>query len=102
MIQFTTPTLHLVVEGADLTAHEVYVTVSQGGRELTISDGEVTLEGDDTHVRCPLTQEQTGGMRHGKARVQINWVDQSGHRSATTIGEIEVGDNLLQRVVAYA
>lgn len=99
MIQYTTPTLHLIVEGADLTEHEVYVTISQGGREVTITDGEVTLDGEDTHIRVPLTQLQTGAMRHGKAKVQVNWTDQSGHRDATTIADVEVTDNLMKRVV---
>lgn len=104
MIQFTTPTLHLVVRGVDLTPHEVYVTIEQAGRELDIRDGTVTYdEGGDgaTHIRVALTQTQTGAMRKGKAKVQVNWVDQTGKRNATIIREVDVLTNLLRRVVEY-
>lgn len=99
MIQYTTPTLHLVVEGADITQHTVYVTIRQGVREVTLTDVELTLEGEDTHIRASLTQQQTGGLRKGDAEVQVNWVDQSQHRAATTVGKIAVTENLLARVV---
>ena len=104
MIQYTTPTLHLVVAGVDLTPHEVYVTIEQAGHELTVSDGSVTYdEGGDgsTHIRVALTQEQTGAMRKGKAKVQVNWVDQVGKRNATIVKETEVLTNLLDRVVEH-
>lgn len=101
MIQYTTPTLHLVVEDVDITEQEVYVTIRQGRHETTISDVELTLEEEDTHIRVPMTQEQTGNMRRGDAEVQVNWLDQAGHRSATTIGKIAIAENLLARVVEH-
>lgn len=99
MIQYTTPTLHLVVEGIDLTGQHVYVTLTQYSRKLTFDDPTVEFDDKDTHIHVALTQEQTGTLHRGSARVQVNWVDQAGNRDATTIREVSVGENLLAQVV---
>ncbi len=104
MIQYTTTTLHLMVRGVDLTPYEVHVTIEQGNKEYDLTDGVVTYdEGDDgaTHIRVALSQAQTGSLRKGKCKVQVNWIDQSGNRNATVIKETEVLANLLDRVVEH-
>jgi hypothetical protein len=100
MRRYTTPTLSLRVRGADLTDCDVWVSIEQG--QLSIDRRcECTLDGDDTAIELELTQEQTGALRKGSARVQVNWIDEQGHRNATTIKEVDVLSNLLDRVVDY-
>ena len=103
MIQYTTPTLPLEVKGVDLTPYEVYVSIAQSRHELELHDVEVTYDSESkvTTILVALTQEQTGSLRPGKAKVQVNWVDQVGKRNATTIREVDVLSNLLDRVVEY-
>lgn len=99
MIRYTTPTITLTVEGVDLTEQEVYVTLCQRNRTLTIEQPAMALEGEDTVITVPLTQVQTGGLAEGTTSVQVNWLDGQGHRDATEIGTLEVGRNLLAEVV---
>lgn len=101
MRRYTTPTIELTVEGHDLTASDVYVTMRQQGRELTVEDADVTLDGGDTVITFSLTQEQSATFREGRARVEVNWVDADGFRNATSIGELAVTPNLLNRVVEH-
>ena len=101
MRRYTTPTLSLVVEGVDLTGMHVYVTISQGRTELTLTNVTTSFESSNTVISIALTQEQTERFRVGEAQVQVNWVGGDGHRNATTIGRMQVDDNLLRRVVEY-
>lgn len=101
MRRYTTPTLELVVRGADLTSFDVWASITQGPLRIDATDLDVTCDGTDTTILVPLTQEQTGSLRKGSARVQVNWIDEQGHRDATTIREVDVAGNLLERVIAY-
>ena len=103
MIQYTTPALPLKVRGVDLTPYEVYVTIEQSRREIELRDVEVTYDAveDATTILVSLTQEQTGSLRKGKAKVQVNWIGAGDHRDATTQKEVCVLDNLMKRVVPY-
>ena len=101
MRRFTTPTLSLVVEGVDITGMDVYVTISQGSTELTVTNAPMEFDGEGTAIALALTQEQTERFRVGEAKVQVNWVGGDGMRNATTIGRLQVDDNLLRRVVEH-
>ena len=70
---------------------------------MEIRDVEVTYDGTGnvTTILASLTQEQTGSLRPGKAKVQVNWVGIGSFRDATTIREVDVLSNLLDRVVEY-
>lgn len=102
MRRYTTPTMELVVQGIDLTASDVYVTMRQQGRELTIENADVALDGEDTIITFSLTQEQSATFREGRARLQVNWLDADGRRNATNIAAVEVAGNLLERTVGDA
>ena len=101
MRRFTTPTVELTVEGVDLTDSDVYVTIWQKGRELTVEDADVTLDGEGTVIAFALTQEQSATFHAGSAKVQVNWIGTDGHRNATTIEEMSVTQNLLNRVIEH-
>ena len=101
MRRYTTPTIELTVEGHDLTASDVYVTMRQQGRELTIEDADVALDGEDTVITFALTQEQSATFREGRAKVEVNWVDADGFRNATAIEEMSVTPNLLNQVIEH-
>lgn len=100
MRRYTTPTIELTVHGADLTGCECWVSIIQGKAKIEIQ-ATPTLDGEDTTLTVQLTQEQTGMLSRGSARVQVNWIDEGGHRNATTIREVEVSGNLLERVIEY-
>lgn len=103
MIQYTTPTIRLTVEGVDITAYRVYVTLKQGAKTLTITDVDTSPSDGDTQILLPLSQVQTGGFSGGDLDVQVNWWDSlSQTRNATTIGKLRVQPNLLRMVVGNA
>ena len=99
MRRYTTPTLELVVEGVDLTAMSVWVTIEQHRRKVTIDQPDTDCDGEDTTILVPLSQEQTSAMKVGSARVQVNWTDGHGYRNATEIATVDVEENLLQEVL---
>lgn len=105
MIAWTTPTLEILLQGIDLTEHELTVTIAQdsqyGSVRIDIGDPEVTLEGGSTLVTVTLTQEQTGRLAQGKARIQVNAIDSSGTRLCSDEAEVTVGRNLLDHAISY-
>lgn len=108
MINYTTPTIRLTVEGADLTGMDVYVSIEQRQTKLTKTNADLTIstetvgEQTNTALAATLTQEETAAFDFGKsALVQVNWISPQGVRSATEIDKINVMRNLLDEVVEY-
>lgn len=97
MRRYTTPTHTLTVEGADLTGASIWVTYEgSAGNTFTVTDMDVTLDGEDTVLEITLTEEQTASLATGKARVQVNWTN-GGRRAATVIRTVKVTENLLEK-----
>ena len=108
MINYTTPTISLTVEGVDLSGMDVYVSLEQGSKELTktgdalIIEPIVGTETTDTSINFTLTQEESASFDFGKSvSVQVNWISSVGVRDATEIKTIPVMRNLLDKVVEY-
>ena len=104
MIRGTTPEYTLTVEGFDLTDQTVFVTVSQGVAAVTKtgSDISVVYDGENSDIMFSLTQQDTLSLKPGKASVQVRFIDAGGVAQATDIAELDVGQVLLERVIAYA
>lgn len=98
-IRYTTPTEHLVIKGVDLSACDVMVSMSQGGRQLDLVADDVTYDGSDTHIYLRLSQAQTSIFFKGSVRVQVNWISPDGRRDATLEAVIPWHGNLLDKVV---
>lgn len=107
MIRYTTPILPLEVEGVDLTDNEdVYVTLEQGGLELTKSGSDLTVQYDPqteiSTITFSLTQEESSAFNINKAvAIQVNFINASGVRDATNIATLPVLRNLLDKVISY-
>lgn len=108
MINYTTPTISLTVEGVDLSGMDTYVSLEQGNKELTKTGDDLIIEpivGEettDTAITFTLTQEESAFYDFGKSvSVQVNWISSAGVRDATEIKTIPVMRNLLDKVVAY-
>ena len=108
MINYTTPTITLIVEGVDLTGKDIYATFEQGCQKLTKkgSDIEITTEvvqeRTDTVLTMTLTQEESAAFDFNRnASVQVNWISAGGVRGATEIKGIGVMRNLLDEVINY-
>ena len=108
MINYTTPTISLTVEEADLSGQDVYVTLEQGNLKLTktgndlIIDTETVQQITNTSITFSLTQEESAAFNFGKSvSIQVNWINSSGVRDATEIKTIPVMRNLLDEVIAY-
>lgn len=104
MIKYTTPTISLIVEGVDITAHDIYVTLEQGTTELikTGSDLIVSTDDGDTSIIFTLTQEESAMFDYNnRAAIQVNWITSTGVRCATEIKSIGVLRNLLDKVIGY-
>ena len=102
MIQYTTPTAQLVVEGVDITGCDVWVSWQQGQRELDMLADTVEYDGKDTTITVTLTQLQTAKFHKGKVRVQVNWVTVDNYRDATEQKDVDWYGNLLEHEVSYA
>lgn len=108
MIRGTTPTFRLTVNGVeDLSpAEHVYVTIEQGPVRLTLTGDE--LEVEENVISCYLTQEKSLQLvERAKAKIQVNWTyapDSSGivKRAATVVKEINIGEQLLKKVLPDA
>lgn len=101
IIRFTTPEISLLVKKVDITQKDVYVTISQGTSDLTLTGSDLTLTAMEggTLVECTLTQEQAGELNiNGPAQIQVNWMD-GGKRRATAIAKDRVLENLLDEVI---
>ena len=102
MRQYTTPTLTLTVEGVDLTAaDDVYVTISDRDRDVTVTNDSptVTTDGTDSTVEITLTQEETAMFpANERSGIEVNWM-KNGARFATEIAYINVRENLLKVVL---
>lgn len=100
MIRATTPTFILTLDddsGVDLqTAEKVFFTISQ--RSVTITK-EVTPTGALT-VEVTLTQTETLQLVEGApTKIQLNWIDANGRRTATEVESITVDEQLLKEVI---
>jgi len=108
MINYTTPTITLTVEGVDLSSTDVYVTLEQGSHELNKSGAALTVTTEthdqitDTNITFTLSQLESASFRFNMAvSVQVNWIDAAGTRLATEIKTVPVMRNLLDRVINY-
>ena len=108
MINYTTPSISLVVESVDLTGNDVYVTLEQGSHELTKTGSDLIITTDthgqqtDTEIVFTLSQTESAAFNFGKSvSVQVNWINASGVRDATEIKTIGVMRNLLDEVIEY-
>ena len=108
MINFTTPTITLIVEGIDISNLDVYVTIQQGCYEMTKRGPDLVVtpvQNDnvtDTSIVFTLSQEESASfMFNHSAAIQVNWISQQGVRGATEIKGIPVLRNLLDEVISY-
>lgn len=106
MINYTTPTIILTIEGVDLTGQDIYVTIEQGKTELTKHGSDLTVTTEtvqqvtNTIVEFTLTQLESAAFCFNKgASIQVNWISSTGVRGATEIKNIRVMRNLLDEVI---
>ena len=107
MINYTTPTISLVVEGVTLEG-DIYVTLEQGRIELTKTGEDLTVTNTthdqvtDTNISFMLSQTESAQFKFNMAcNVQVNWITASGIRRATEIKSVPVMRNLLDEVIEY-
>ena len=105
MINYTTPSIPLLVKGIDLTdGYDVYVTLEQENIELTKSGQDISMvkKTNDTEVTIVLTQEESAMFRwNASVMIQVNFIDSAGVRDATNPVTISVMRNLLDKVIEY-
>ena len=97
----TTPTITCKITGADLSGSNIYITIQQGGTEITILNPTVETTEDGCIMVITLTQEQTLRLKKGVADIQIRWVDPNGTALATNVAQITVEKILRDGVIEY-
>ncbi len=99
----TTPQVSLVVYGHDLTGCTIYATIRQGNNIITKTGNALTVEvvGNDTDVVFGLTQQDTLGLKNGRASAQIRWINSDGVALATDISDIQIDGILLEGEISY-
>lgn len=101
MIERTTPTLAIEIEGMDLTGCDVHVTFKKPGMSVTVVNPELVRVTDTCHVALvPLTQEQTANLT-GQVQVQANIIDASGFRAATNKKWHTISANLIREELTH-
>ena len=102
MRRYTTPTIPVRIEGADLTGCDVYMTFRQGRTQVDIGPmSDLAIDGTTATFEVTLTQEQSALFKPRDISVEINVIDPSGFRDATAIKTIRADSNLLERVIAH-
>lgn len=108
MINYTTPTISLTVEGIDLSGMDTYVSLEQGAKKLTKTGADLIIEpviGEettDTSIILTLSQAESASFDFGRnVSIQVNWISSSGARDATELKTIPVMRNLLDEVIEY-
>lgn len=106
MINYTTPSITLEVEGVDLTSRDTYVTIVQGSIELTKKGTDLTINYDSqkdiSTIVFSLTQKESASFQFARsAQLQVNFINASGVRDATNIASIDVLKNLLDEEISY-
>ena len=91
--QWTTPDLRVELDKAGVLENvsELKATVTQGAVQLVYRLADVTLEEDALVIH--FSQEDTGRLKHGKARLQVNVKYSDGKRDATSEGTLYIFDN---------
>ena len=97
MINYTTPTIVLTVEGVDLTDMDVYVTLEQGAHELTKTGEDLVVQ--EKTIGVYLTQDETLSLPNGYTYIQINWTYDGSKRMCSNLIPIKTNYNLLDRAV---
>lgn len=104
MIAWTTPTFPILIKGIETSnEYDVYITISQGPRKVTLQPSTVVQTSDGVQVEVTLAQVQSGIFKPGReALVQANVVDSSGYRAASNLVPVMVGLNLIEEVLQDA
>lgn len=97
----TTPTLTCTIDGADLTDSHVYMTIQQGGTEITIENPEIETTETGCKITVTLTQEQTLKLKAGVIDIQFRWITSDGTALATDVQQVEVYKILKQGAISY-
>lgn len=101
-IRYTTDVMTITLRGIDLTGYRVLVTVSQGSAStVTITNPTRSVSDGDTTLYVSMTQQQSGNLRAGRAKMQVNWINSAGDRGATDVIDVVVGENLVPEVISY-
>jgi len=95
----TTPTFQLQFgNDIDLSrATAVYVSIRSGGRTITKSGTDLTVE--EHSISVYLTQNECFQLRVGDAEIQANWLTPSGKRVASEKATYPITENLLNEVI---
>lgn len=104
MRRWTTPKIPLRLRKVEtLATDHLFVTISQGYRQLTIESGSDQLEVDaEEHlVYVTLTQEQTGYFKSDDAEIQVRGISDLGVAWESQIKTINVGRALLNGEISY-
>ena len=100
MIRGTTPTFKLTLTdtSVDLTqAQNVYASFSQANVKI-VKTGE-DLDVMPQEVDVYLTQEESLRFTTGTLNIQLNWTYAGGQRACTNIINVDVGTNLIGKVL---
>ena len=100
MIRGTTPTFILKISDAsvDLTkVTNIYASFSQNNVKIVKTGEDLVVAPQEVDVY--LTQEETLRFVAGTLNIQLNWTYQGGQRACTNIVGVNVGINLIGRVL---
>ena len=101
-IRYTTDVMTITLRGLDLTGYKVLVTVQQGSANaVTITNPTRVVEDGNTTLYVSMTQQQSGRLSAGRAKMQVNWINSNGTRGATDVIDVIVGENLVPEVISY-
>lgn len=99
MRRYTTPSIGVRIDGADLTGCDVYLTMMQGSVTLTLrldTSDDWQAGASSASGTVTLTQDQSAMFEEGKdVEVQANAISTEGLRWASGIATVRFGRNLM-------
>lgn len=106
MIRYTTPTFTLTISDETINLNEasdVHVTIRQNAVCIDKNDEAIQISENGRTVSCWITQDESARFQKGTALIQVNWLygssDGTTRRAATKEKQIQIDENLLQRVI---
>ena len=102
IIKGTNPAIILEID-MDMTGNEYIVSLKSGRNSLTKTNNQcqTIIEQGKTIIMVPLTQSETLCMKDNRCKIMVNFIDNSGNRTATDKAEIALEENLYTGVMEY-
>lgn len=91
--------LEFTPEGILDNYKHIIVSILQKQTKIDLTEDELNIDTSNDKITLSLTQEQTSQFEVGKALIQVNIYYNDKQRNVSTMGYINIYDNLYNKVI---